>query len=403
MEDALDEGKGKDNMIAMIEAKLVESATVPDLPGLERFDQKGLKKLFKQFEMKAAAGGPWNQFSQLQPDLDWHTPTCDENSWKHKDVLLQLGEGIAYVTLNRPDQSNCINDTVIEGLCDAVFVLHRRLDIRVVCFMANGPVWCGGEDPARIRRLLEGDVGTPMKDDGSVGNRISKKVPTPEVQKHLDKLVEDGKKAGAFTGQPKDYAEMKEALLWSTLTKLPSVTVAVVTGSVVGSGIGLVACMDLCISLKTALFSMPDLKDGLLPTPVMPHIVQKAGPSVTKRLLCSGEVMTAEDAKAAKLVQEVIEDDKGLTDWIWEISDAVTACGPNSVKAAKELVLGVGGQPIGEPVMFFTASLLAKVTVSEEAKVGMICLQQRKPKPWEEPPITPLFGENPHPERRVKA
>eukprot|EP00971_Amphidinium_carterae_P280319 5565127-Amphidinium_carterae.1 len=34
---------------------------------------------------------------------------------KHTDVLLELGEGIGYITLNRPQENNCINEGILEG------------------------------------------------------------------------------------------------------------------------------------------------------------------------------------------------------------------------------------------------------------------------------------------------
>mmetsp|Transcript_29203 Transcript_29203/g.67222 ORF Transcript_29203/g.67222 Transcript_29203/m.67222 type:complete len:388 (-) Transcript_29203:114-1277(-) len=364
---------------------VVASAKIPAIDGLQRYDEESLKKLVVAFEGKASSGGVWNQFQSFEPDLAWHVPTCDENSWKHTDVLLELGEGIGYITLNRPQENNCINEGILEGLCDAVYILHRRTDIRLACFAANGPMFCGGDDPERVTQIF----------NGSAKWAKPKQV---AIKQHLDALMERFRRQGMSM----DYAQLKEALLWSTLTKLPSVTIGVVTGSVVGTGIGLLACLDLAITNNNALFRMPDLKEGVLPTALLPYIVQKVGSSVVRRLLVGGEVMNADDAKSADLVQEIIETDKGLTDWIWDISDAVTACGPKSVKAAKQLVLNVGGQPIGERIMFFTASMLQQVTVSDEADVGMKCLQAKQPKPWEVTPITPLYGENPHPERRTK-
>merc|ERR1712014_544052 len=105
---------------------------------------------------------------------------------------------------------------------------------------------------------------------------------------------------------------------------------------------------------------------------------------------------SAELAKELGLVQEVQPDLKKAHASIFKICESCTACGPQSVKACKDLVLVVGGLPIDETVMFFTAGKLARVTVGEEARVGMIALQKRAPKPWEEEDkkIIPLWDED---------
>jgi len=121
-----------------------------------------------------------------------------------------------------------------------------------------------------------------------------------------------------------------------------------------------------------------------------PWIVTKVGPNFAKYMLASGMNFGFDEMKRAGLINEEVDSvDEGHKK-IGEICEVLTACGPRSVEAAKQLVVGVGGQPITEGVMFFTAALLAMVTVSDESRDGMVCVQMRNPKPWEEKPITPL-------------
>merc|ERR1711871_1602813 len=68
-------------------------------------------------------------------------------NWTHEHVLFELGEGIAYITLNRPYQNNAINDSLARGLHDATCDLAQRKDIRVVVLKAEGRVFCAGGDP----------------------------------------------------------------------------------------------------------------------------------------------------------------------------------------------------------------------------------------------------------------
>merc|ERR1712129_122487 len=146
----------------------------------------------------------------------------------------------------------------------------------------------------------------------------------------------------------------------------------------------------MVISVKTAYFSLPEVQEGLIPALYTPYVTAKVGPSFAKYMVASGRNFGAADLLRAGLLSELVDSMEEGHKRIAEICEVLTACGPRSVEAAKQLVVGVGGQPIGESIMFFTASLLAMVAVSEEAKVGMVCVQTKAPKPWEETPITVL-------------
>merc|ERR1712187_1052921 len=110
-----------------------------------------------------------------------------------------------------------------------------------------------------------------------------------------------------------------------------------------------------------------------------------------KSLICTAENLTAERAKHIGLVSEVTATLDEAHKKIIDLAEVLTACGPRSVEACKMLLCGVAGQQITEGLSFFTAAMLAMVTISDEAKVGMVALQARKPKPWEEKPIKPEF------------
>merc|ERR1719291_1140279 len=67
-----------------------------------------------------------------------YAPKCTSSNWTHTDVNLEVGEGIAYITLNRPAANNALNDSMLQGFHDACFELHRRTDIRIAILRAEG-------------------------------------------------------------------------------------------------------------------------------------------------------------------------------------------------------------------------------------------------------------------------
>lgn len=370
---------------------LTQDIKIPDIPGLEKFDPEDLKKLFGKLEVELV-WGPWKKVEKCQPFLGWHTPTCTEDDWRHEDVKMELGQGIMYLTLNRPEQRNSLNDTIFEALCDAVFILNRRIDLRAVVITGTGKFFCGGDDEDAL--ACKAGIKQAEAGDGSKGNRLEYAAPAPEVQYTLYTLGEAAKKVGAFPTGQVDYDQVKRMFFWQTLTRVPQITFALVQGAVVGSGMGLAACSDIIMSYKSAYYLVEDLKNGFVPGMALPYIQAKMGVSSMKQMLILGQSLSTEQMKFLGFVQEVVEGNEDAHDQIFTICKSVTACGPRSVEAAKELVSGVAGRPITQTIQFYTAALLAMVTVSEEAKIGMIRLQERKPKPWEEQDtmIMPLYG-----------
>lgn len=352
----------------------VGDVEVPDL-GLDEFNKGDLKMLMGKLNEEVEVG-PWSRLPDLDTDSNWHTPTCTLASWKHTDVRVELSQGIAYIVLNRPDVQNRLSASVLHALSDAVIDLLERRDLRVVVFMAEGKLFC---------------AGSPLESDGP-GNPLAATPPTVKVQDRLRVLGEQALASGAFPDGKVNALQLKEAMMWLTLTRVPQVTFSLMHASAMGTGLNFCSCVDLAISVKSAFFAVEDLKSGNLPGVLAPHLVLKMGPSNAKRLMCGGENMSATTAKGLGLLQELVESVDAGHKIIKEMCAAVTMCGPGSVAQAKKLVLGVSGQPISEPVMFFTGALLALVTNSEEARVGMIALQQKVPKPWEEKPIKPLYG-----------
>jgi len=316
---------------------------------------------------------PWQKSPNPKPDLGWYSPTCGFENWHHQDVKIEIGQGIAYINMNRPNENNKMNDSVLVGLLDALFSLHFRPDIRLVVFSGEGKLFSEGAEP------------------GTTGDGIFQKAPPqPHVVKHVTALAEKATRHGAFPDGETKVGQLLKMKMWHTWMTLPQFTLALVNGSAMGDGVGCVCCCDMGIAVKGAYFTLADVTMGLIPAIVSPYVVAKIGVGNAKRMIASAENMSAEKAKKCGMINEIVDSVEEAHKMIGEISGVLTACGPRSVEAAKQLVIGVGGMPITEPLMFYTGRMLAQVTVSDEATVGMVCLQARKPKPWEETPIKPL-------------
>jgi len=351
--------------------------SVDDTYPLEGSSARVVKRDFdKTFGMaigKITTDEPWVKPPNPLPDLSWHKASCTLEDWKHTDVKCEVGTGIAYFTLNRPGDGNKLNRTITAALLDAVFNLHSRPDIRLAVFTGEGAIFCAGGDP---------------KGDGDGGFTTA---PVPaEVQAVRDQMGQKALKKGAFPDGQINLGRLLQTRFWHAWATVPQFTICLANGSAMGDGIGCVTCCDYTIAVEGAFFSLASVKCGLVPAGVAPYLVGKTGNGRAKRIFCTSENMSAQKAVDYGIVDEVVASTADGHKSIAALCEKLTQCGPRTVQAAKELVLGVQGQQIVHPLMFYTSMVSAQVSNAEEARQAARAVALGQPKPWEGAPIRPL-------------
>merc|ERR1712232_146403 len=219
---------------------------------------------------------------------------CGSQDWWHQTVGFECGDGIAYLTLNRPDANNSLNDEMADALHDAIFELHRRKgDIRIVVLRAEGKMFCGGADP---RSFVDSRAMTDA----------------------------DNRKASV---------NFMKFLYYFQST--PQFTVALVQGSAMGTGVSLLAACDMACAVSTARFTVSEVKLGRAPVTIAPFVTRKVGQAFAKRILCAGENISAMDAKRMGLISDVVDDEMDFSKYVEQVCDKITLCAPMASSRAK--------------------------------------------------------------------
>jgi len=337
-----------------------------------RVVKRDFDKAMEAFWNKMSKEEPWEKMPDPKCDLGWHIPSCTLEAWRHTDVKCELGEGIVYFILNRAADSNKLNGSMIAALTDAIFLLHSRRDLRVAVFTGEGTMFCAGGEP---------------KADG--GGAFEQTV-TAEVHSVRQALAEKALKAGAFPDGQVSMGRLLQTKLWHAWATVPQFTICLANGSAMGDGIGLITCCDYAIGLSNAFFSLSDVKIGLVPAAITPYIVAKTGNGIAKRIFCTSENMSGARAVENGILDETVDSIADGHKMVGRMCEQLTACGPRTVEAAKELVFGVAGQQIIEPLFFYTSMMGIKVACSEEAQAARAAVGAGRPKPWEATAIKPL-------------
>jgi len=227
------------------------------------------------------------------------------------------------VTLTRPERRNAFDAALIAELTDAFADVG---DARAVMLAGEGPSFCAGADVDWMRASAE----------------LS-----------YEENVEDARRLRAML---------------VAIDECPAPVVCRVHGHALGGGAGLVACADIVMSARDAVFAFSEAKLGIIPAVISPFALAKIGPSWARRYFVTGERFDAETAQRIGLVHEVADDvDTALERVLAEL----TSAGPEAARHAKRLVLD---RPDGEE----TARRIAERRTSEEGQAMLRAFLDRK-------------------------
>jgi methylglutaconyl-CoA hydratase len=244
---------------------------------------------------------------------------------------------VATVTLNRPEVRNAFNDDVIAELTQAFTTLGQNPAVRAIVLAADGPAFCAGADLNWMRRMAD--------------------------YTHAENLA--------------DAAQLAEML--RVIYTCPKPTVARIQGDVYAGGMGLVAACDMAVSVDTAHYCLSEVKLGLYPATISPHVIRAMGARAAHRYFLTAERFDAAEALRIGFVHAVVSAEQ-LDDKVAEITQALVKASPNAVKACKTLLHDVAGQDIDSALIAHTVEGIASIRASSQGKEGVQSfLQKRKP------------------------
>jgi len=245
-------------------------------------------------------------------------------------------DGVAWVTLTRPEVHNAFDDTLIAELSTVLGGFASDERVRAVVLGAQGRSFSAGADLDWMQRM-----------------------------------------AGYSERENLDDARALVDLM-RTLYELPKPTLALVQGPTYGGGVGLVACCDIAIAAETANFCFSEVRLGLIPAAIGPYVIAAIGERAARRYFLTAETFSAHEALRIGLVHDVVPDE-ALRDIGRRVIKALLRGGPNAQVAAKDLILTISGRPLDD-LAEETAKRIARLRVSEEGREGIAAfLEKRKP------------------------
>ena len=222
----------------------------------------------------------------------------------YKNIIYEKRDGICWITLNRPDKLNAINDAMLEELDRAFATAEPDLEVKVVVVKGAGRAFSVGQD-------LSG-VGTSEVVPPDSRRRISTK-------RRLE-------------------AERRRSRRWEYIFNLAKPTIAQVHGYCLGYGCHLAMVCDITIASEDALFGDPSMRMGVLPD--MPLWTWLIGLKKTKELLYSGRYMDAKEAEQCGLINRAVPKDK-LEEEVIRLAKGISLLPGDGLAVSKDAVNSV--------------------------------------------------------------
>jgi methylglutaconyl-CoA hydratase len=248
-------------------------------------------------------------------------------------------KGVVWLTLDRPEIHNAFDDRLIAALTKELENLGADARVRIVVLTGAGRSFSAGADLNWMRRTA--------------------------TYGEADNLAD----ARALAG------------LMQTLNELPKPTVARVNGAALGGGTGLVACCDIVVASAEATFGTTEVRLGLIPSVIGPYVLAAVGPRQARRLMLTGERISAAEAARIGLVHEVVPREQ-LDVTVERILTDLLKSGPAAITAAKCLIRDLGGHPIDAPLIDGTAQRIAALRATPEAREGIGAFLDKRAPAW---------------------
>jgi enoyl-CoA hydratase len=248
-------------------------------------------------------------------------------------VLTQVVDGVAVITINRPEARNAVNGAVAQGIAATLAELDERKDVALYILTGAGGTFCAGMD---LKGFLSGD--------------------NPTVE---------GRGFGGIVERPPAKP-----------------IIAAVEGYALAGGFEIALACDLIVASTEAKFGLPEVKRGLVAgAGGLIRLPQRVPYHLAMEMVLTGDHYPAGRMAEVGLINKLAEPGEALAD-AQELAARIAVNAPLSLAASKRVVVSSADWPADEA---FTrqGEIITPVFVSKDAMEGAAAFAQKRPPVWQ--------------------
>ncbi|HEY1636671.1 MAG TPA: enoyl-CoA hydratase-related protein [Acidimicrobiales bacterium] len=253
------------------------------------------------------------------------------------ELLYDQADGVARVTINRPERRNAISWGVISGLRAALARAKDDPEVRVLVLSGAGDkAFCAGAD---LGGMADGDGFLALH----------------EGRGELPRLFDD---------------------LW----QLGKPTIARVRGYALAGGFGLALACDFVVAADDAVFGTPEVDVGLWPYMITVPLVRSMAPKKALELMLTGRRVGAEEADRLGFVTSVVPVE-ALDGAVDELAGKLAAKPPSVVKLGRDSFYATWDLAAAEALRYLHP-MLTITTMTDDAREGIAAFAEKRPPRW---------------------
>jgi enoyl-CoA hydratase/carnithine racemase len=254
----------------------------------------------------------------------------------NQSVLIERRGQAYWITINRPDKRNAINQDVVAGIAAGYREAQGDSDIRVIVLTGAGDkAFCAGADLQNSGAAFSFDFSKPNV----------------------------------------DYADL---LRLSQKSTKPSI--ARIGGVCMAGGMGLLCMTDMAVAADHVMFGLPEVKVGVFPMQVMSLLQTIAPPRLVNEWALTGEPFDAQAAQSAGLLNYVVPATRLDAKVDWLVSRIVDKS-PTAIRRGKYAMRAISSMSFEQSIAY-TESQIALLALTEDAKEGLQAFSEKRKPLW---------------------
>lgn len=258
-----------------------------------------------------------------------------------KTIELEKNNNLGIIYLNRTEVRNAMNGEMIDEIHKALAMFEKDKDVKIVILRGKGKAFCSGADLNWMKEVVKFGYEQSVSESKVLANAFYK------------------------------------------IYTFPKPTIAIVHGAAIGGANGLLAACDYVFCADDTVFSLSEVKIGLVPAAISPYVLKRVGEFPARELFLSGRRFSGKEAEKYGLANKSVPIEL-LDEIMMETVGLLLTSGPEAMKNAKELIFNISNKLSLDQAIDYTAELIAKMRISDEGQEGMTAfLEKRKPK-WTE-------------------
>jgi enoyl-CoA hydratase/carnithine racemase len=261
------------------------------------------------------------------------------------EVLYEVADHIATITLNAPGRMNTISGVMLDQLTERLLEADRARDVRCIVLTGAGKAFCAGLDMAAQMGAAKGSLGNMGGGEEGIPGELDLRATPPTVLHNLD-----------------------------------TPTICALNGGAAGYGLDIALGCDIRVASTAAKLNPGFAKRGILPesggTWLLPRIV---GYAKAAEIAFTGRTLSADESLELGLVNHVVAPEH-FQDRVRELAGEIAANAPLAVRAIKRMMRAAETETFDQNVHHVFLQLLPLLRTEDFREGVAAYMEKRTPK-----------------------